>query len=119
MENLTVYYNGSCSICGPEVQYYQKLAVTHARAIEFVDISTHCPVKFHQDDMFRSFHVEDSEGALYKGLEAFLMLWAQLPKFRYLAIILSFPILKQIASIVYAYILAPWLYRRFMKNSKF
>ncbi|MGC6475428.1 MAG: thiol-disulfide oxidoreductase DCC family protein [Parvibaculales bacterium] len=118
MEKLTVYYNGSCTICGPEVQYYQKLSETHNRDIKFIDISTACPTNLNQDAMLRSFHVETENGTMHQGLDAFLALWAQLPKFRYLAQVLRLPILKQVAAVVYTYILAPWLYHRFMKNSK-
>jgi hypothetical protein len=48
---------------------------------------------------------------LTSGIPAFLVLWAQMPKYRWLAKTVSLPGVKQIASVIYDYVLAPAIYR--------
>jgi len=51
------------------------------------------------------------DGALTSGIPAFLVLWAQMPKYRRLGQIVGLPGVKQIASVLYDYVLAPVIYR--------
>ena len=50
------------------------------------------------------------QGALTSGIEGFLVLWAQMPRYRWLGRFLGGPGIKQIASITYDYALAPTIY---------
>jgi len=47
---------------------------------------------------------------------AFVALWRRLPKFIWLARLIDWPPMRNIAGLVYSYILAPWLYRRFVRQ---
>jgi hypothetical protein len=51
------------------------------------------------------------EGTLTSGIPAFLVLWAQMPRYRWLARIVGFPGIIQIASFTYDHLLAPAIYR--------
>ena len=44
------------------------------------------------------------EGKILSGAESLLVLWAKLPKWRILSIILSWPILKQLWQIAYEFL---------------
>ncbi len=51
------------------------------------------------------------DGTLTSGIPAFLVLWAQMPKYRWLARVVGFPGIKQIACLAYDHVLAPAIYR--------
>ena len=53
---------------------------------------------------------------LSSGVPAFLMLWAQMPRYRLLGQILGLPGIRQIASAAYDHIFAPALYRRHLRR---
>ena len=63
-----------------------------------------------------------SDGQVIHGLPAFRKLWAEMPRYRILAILTNFPIVREIAALVYDKILAPLLFKshlkRFQKNSE-
>lgn len=116
--DLTVYYNGACNICGPEVALYRKLAADHDAAINFIDISASCPVTMDKTTLLKQFHVRDGDERMHKGLDAFILLWKRLPKFRHLATLTSIPGIRHLGQFVYLNIIAPWLYRRYLKQIK-
>lgn len=51
------------------------------------------------------------DGRLTSGIAAFLVLWADMPRYRWLARIVGLPGVRQIASATYDYLLAPAIYR--------
>lgn len=110
---ITVIYNQTCPICSREVGAYQRYAERNDLPIDFAALDA--PVVGEQglsaDDAARRLHVV-RDGVLLSGTEAFLALWAAMPRFRWLARVLSVPPFRQIAGFVYEKIAAPWLYRR-------
>ena len=61
---LTVYFNGACNICAPEVALYRRRTQTHRRThVYYCDISTAdlpagLPAGTLRDDMLRRLHVQ-------------------------------------------------------------
>lgn len=51
------------------------------------------------------------DGALSSGIPAFLVLWAQMPRYRWLATVVGLPGVKQITAAIYDFVLAPAIYR--------
>ena len=51
------------------------------------------------------------KGQLTSGIPAFLVLWAQMPRYRWLGRIVGLPGIRQIASALYDFVLAPFIYR--------
>lgn len=115
-KTITVYYNGSCNICGPEVALYQKLALENNAKIKFIDVSGSCPANMNQTTLLRQFHVRDRDGNMKIGLDGFILLWTQLPRFRILAKVCALPGIHLLGQTVYRHVLAPWLYRRYLKQ---
>ncbi|MGC6504936.1 MAG: thiol-disulfide oxidoreductase DCC family protein, partial [Parvibaculales bacterium] len=114
---ITVYYNGSCNICGPEVALYQRLAAESGADVEFMDVSGDCPADMDQTTLLRQFHVRDTDGTLKIGLDGFILLWRRLPRFRMLANVTALPVIRHLGQVVYLHIIAPWLFRRYQKQT--
>lgn len=114
-DKLTVFYNGSCSICGPEVAYYRQCAETDEADISFEDVAHPSSELYERVDYLKRFHVRQGE-IEYSGIEAFIMLWRQLPQFRWLARLVSLPIIRPVGAVIYDHVLAPLLYWRFRRQ---
>jgi predicted DCC family thiol-disulfide oxidoreductase YuxK len=107
----TVIYNGSCPICSVEVSAYRRHALAHDLPLDFADLTRTDMAAFGlTPDLAarRLYLVQD--GQMYSGIEAFLRLWAAMPKYRWLARIVGLPVVRPIARLVYDHVAAPLLY---------
>ena len=57
-----------------------------------------------------------ADGQVIDGLPAFQKLWAEMPRYKILATVTNFPIVREIAALIYDRILAPLLYRSHLKR---
>jgi predicted DCC family thiol-disulfide oxidoreductase YuxK len=117
-----IFYNGSCTVCAPEVRMYEKLVAQEKgvkdNPIEFVDISVSAPEEFLQEDMLKRLHAKLPNGDVISGVPAFITLWKQVPGFKGLAFIINLPFIRTLAIKVYDNILAPTLYKRYIRSIK-
>ena len=119
---LTVYFNGACNICAPEVAVYRRRTQAHGCAhISYYDISTAdlptgLPAGTVRDDMLRRLHIQKDD-IWYSGVDAFIHLWAEVPGFNWLARLVGLPPVRMIAVPVYDHVLAPWLYQRHLRRA--
>lgn len=92
---LTVLYDGACPLCRREISVYQGLKPRHTDApICFADVSDVAlplPQGTTREQLMSRFHVQDREGRLLSGAQAFLVLWAALPGWRWLAMLGRLP----------------------------
>ncbi|MFW2587445.1 thiol-disulfide oxidoreductase DCC family protein [Sagittula sp. SSi028] len=89
---VTVYYDGSCPLCSVEIGHYEKCA--RAGQLAFVDVSQEgasLGADLDADTAMRRFHVRQADGALASGAAGFVALWAQLPRWRWLAKLARLP----------------------------
>ena len=111
---MKVYYNESCNICRAEVNLYKKQNI---KEIEWVDITNNIAAEkdTSKDDktLLRRLHVK-KDGKIFSGAEAFLIVWKNIPKYKFLYLILRLPLIFQIFSITYE-VVAFLLY---LKNKK-
>ena len=111
---MKVYYNKSCSICKAEIDLYKK---QNCEDIEWVDITNNsdaCNETFRSEKkLLRRLHVSHEE-KIYEGVDAFLMVWKRIPKYKFLYNFLKLPIIFSVFSIVYE-VVAFFLY---LKNKK-
>ncbi len=88
----TVYFDGSCSLCGAEIGYYRRK--DQDRALCFVDISETVavpPEGITQERAMKRFHVRTSDGRVLSGAAAFVEVWTRLPRWRWAASAASLP----------------------------
>ena len=111
---MKVYFNNSCKICKAEIDLYKKEKISD---INWIDITGNQNAKIETNKSFkellRRLHVK-KDGKIFSGAKAFLLVWKNIPKYRILYSILSFPIIYHIFSVVYE-IVAFFLY---LKNKK-
>ena len=115
MENSTktsVLYNATCPVCNLEIQHYARYARTHGLPIRFDDLNTDARNQWglDADTAARRLYVLKN-GTLTSGIPAFLVLWAQMPRYRVLAKVVGLPGVRHIATLAYDHVLAPAIYR--------
>ena len=107
-----VYFNNSCNICRMEINHYKKIANTD---LEWVDITNNeDAVKItskSQKELLRRLHVI-VDGEVVGGAKAFIIIWSKIPKYNFLAKILSFKPLFFLFHYAYEFV----AYFLFLKN---
>jgi predicted DCC family thiol-disulfide oxidoreductase YuxK len=115
MENrpeTAVLYNANCPVCSFEIGHYARYAGKAGLTIRFDDLNTDARASWGLDAdtaARRLFVLHDGE--LTSGIPAFLVLWAQMPRYRLLGRIVGLPGIRHIASAAYDHVLAPLIYR--------
>ena len=107
-----VLYNAQCPVCNFEISHYAKYAEKLALPIRFDDLNTDARNAWDltEDQAARRLYVVH-EGELSSGIPAFLVLWRQMPRYRWLARLVGLPGVRQGAELAYDWVLAPLIYR--------
>ena len=110
---ITVYYDGKCGLCAKEIEHYRKIApdgifiwqdlTQSATELNALGVSL--------SDGLKLLHARDEDGGLHVGVDAFLLIWKQLARWRLLGLFVALPLIRQIADIVYR-LFAAWRFRR-------
>ena len=109
---MKVFFNNSCSICRSEINIYKKQGI---KQLEWIDITNNKIAE--QDtqktdkDLLRRLHVK-SDGKIYAGAKAFIILWEKMPKFKLLGKILSMPIIYHVFSFIYEIVAFFFIYKK-------
>lgn len=78
---LTVFYDGSCSVCAAEMELYRRKH--HGGRLVFADIGAPdfdpAPYGIGLDDFMAQMHAIDGAGRVYRGVEAFWAIWQAFP----------------------------------------
>jgi predicted DCC family thiol-disulfide oxidoreductase YuxK len=134
-DNLTcatqVMFDGACPLCRAEIGLYQQAALEATTPgsppLEWVDVSrASFALPGEQagpsvEALRRRFHVRTAQGQWLSGAAAFVYLWAQLPRWRWLAALAKLPGLLWLMEMAYRGFLpvrphlqrvARWLQRR-------
>jgi predicted DCC family thiol-disulfide oxidoreductase YuxK len=99
----TVLYNASCPVCNFEIQHLNSDARVHWG--------------LDADAAAKRLYVLH-EGKLSSGIPAFLVLWAQMPRYRWLAWTFGLPGIFQSACWIYDFVLAPVIYRLHLRRMR-
>lgn len=110
---ITVFFDGKCSLCAREIRHYQKIAPDGVFNWQDITIDTKqlesCGVSY--IEALRLLHVLDEKEKLHIGVNAFIVIWRQLKRWRWLAYIVRLPILHQLVAIIYR-LFAHWRFKR-------
>lgn len=107
-----VLYNAACPVCNFEISHYARYADRNGLPIRFDDLNSDARGRWglDADTAARRLYVVH-DGQLTSGIPAFLVLWRQMPRYRWLARMVGLVGLRQVAGVVYDHILAPLIYR--------
>ena len=107
-----VLYNANCPVCNFEIRHYAQYAGDNDLPIRFDDLNSDALEQWglDADAAARRLYVLN-EGALTSGIPAFLILWSKMPRYRWLAKVVGLPLVRQVASMMYDFVLAPIIYR--------
>lgn len=105
MTKPTVFYNGSCPVCRTEIEHYRDLDAADGAAIDFEDINADeaalSTVGLDRETASRRLYVRDGNGEVLAGIPAFAAIWDRLPRYRWLATLSRWPVMRTVL---------PWLY---------
>ena len=111
-EKLTVLYNDTCPICAREVAAYRRVTAARGAPVDYVGLSEGREGAFGLscDAAARRLHVLRGAERL-DGVAAFAALWEHIPRLRWLARVVRWPVVRPLAGWLYEHLAAPALYR--------
>ena len=111
---MKVYFNNSCKICKAEIDIYKKEKINQISWIDITNNQVACKETNKNDkELLRRLHVE-KDGKIFSGAQAFLLVWKNIPRYKFLYSFFRLPIVFHIFSFIYE-IIAYFLY---LKNRK-
>ena len=109
---IKVFFNNSCNVCRLEINHYKKISDDN---LEWVDITNNQQAvnltSKSKEELLRRLHVIDN-GEVRRGAKAFIIIWSKIPKYNFLAKILSFKPLFFLFHYAYEFV----AYFLFLKN---
>lgn len=116
-EETAVLYNADCPVCNFEISHYAKYADQKELPIRFDDLNGDALAEWglDADTAARRLYVS-KDGALFSGIPAFLILWADMPRYKWLARLVGLPGIKQLSGLAYDYVLAPLIYKMHVRR---
>jgi len=112
-QSCSIYYNDACPICDGEIAHYRKLTDADALALRFHEISRDAAhlkqYRLSTEDLKRRLYLIDQTGNLKGGADAFLLIWREIPRYRWAARLLAWKPVFWLAEIVYDGLVAPCL----------
>ena len=100
---INVYYDGKCSLCSKEIQYYK--SISDINTFKWYDIASEplylSTINVTQKDALLYLHATDHKGDLKIGVDAFIIIWKELRFWKYLGFFISLPLIKQITIFIY------------------
>jgi predicted DCC family thiol-disulfide oxidoreductase YuxK len=112
---LEVIYNSVCPVCDAGIcQFQKKVNPEHGQYV-WLDINSD-PDRLSAhgvavDDVRLKLHAIDRTGQLRVGMEAVSAIFAEIPRYKWLAFLTRLPVLKQISALIYnltAHVLYRW-----------
>ncbi len=102
-----------------EIGHYARYAGDKGLPIRFDDLNSDARDRWgiDADTAARRLYVL-FQGVLTSGIPAFLVLWAQMPRYRWLARVVGLPGVRQVATLAYDHVLAPMIYRWHLRRQR-
>jgi predicted DCC family thiol-disulfide oxidoreductase YuxK len=110
---ITVFYDGKCGLCSKEINHYRKIAPSSI--FKWQDI-TKSVCELNQEgitlvECLKLLHAKDNSGQIHVGVDAFILIWKQLRRWRLLAFLVGLPIIRHIVNALYR-AFANWRFKK-------
>ncbi|WP_108836267.1 thiol-disulfide oxidoreductase DCC family protein [Tateyamaria sp. Alg231-49] len=111
-DNTRVLYNADCPVCSFEINHYSAYSERTGLPIRFEDLNRDALDEWglSPDEAARRLYVM-KDAQMYSGIPAFIVLWQDMPRYNWLARLISLPGLNKLACVTYDLVLAPVIYR--------
>ena len=74
---ITVFYDGKCSLCSKEINYYKTIA--NPKKFTWLDVANNPnylkSIDVNLSDALMQLHVLDNKNNIYVGVDAFIIIW--------------------------------------------
>lgn len=109
----TIFYDGKCGLCRREIEHYKRIAPVGVFAwVDItVDPSVTQTIGISYANGLKLLHAQDAQGKLHVGVDAFLLIWQQIPRWRILAVMVALPLIRPLANSAYR-VFAAWRFNR-------
>lgn len=110
---ITVFYDGKCGLCSREINHYRQVApegIFHWQDITVSDEELQ-KAGVSLAEGLKLLHAKDQTGQLHVGVDAFILIWQQLKRWRLLAVIVALPLIRQCVNWLYE-AFAEWRFKR-------
>ncbi len=112
-----VLYNETCPVCRFEIDAYRRRVLADGLPIQFDPLDRAADWGLTPDQAARQLHVWQ-DGRVLEGLEAFRALWSAMPRWRWLARVTGWPVVRPLAAKLYDQMAAPILYRMHLRRQR-
>lgn len=110
---IRVFYDGKCGLCRREIEHYKRIAPVGV--FDWVDITVDASslekLGIAYADGLKLLNAQDAQGKLHVGVDAFILIWRQIPRWRVLASIVGAGFIRRVANIAYR-AFAAWRFNR-------
>ena len=100
---IKVFFDGKCNLCSKEINYYKSIA--DKNIFQWLDIASNPKylksINVLQKDALLYLHATDENNKLFKGVDAFLLIWKNIKYWKILYFLISLPIIKQLSILLY------------------
>ena len=108
---MKVYFNNSCKICRAEINMYKKQNIENLNWIDITkNKNAELETKKTDKELLRRLHVE-KDGKIYVGIDGFLLIWKNIPKYNILYKFFKLPVIYQLFYVGYE-IVAFFLFKK-------
>jgi len=110
---ITVFYDGKCGLCRSEIEHYKRIAPEGIFIWQDITIDAALLEKLGISyvDGLKLLHAQDKNGKIHIGVEAFILIWLQIPRWRILAAFVNLPLIRPLANLAYN-LFANWRFKR-------
>ncbi|MDZ7906749.1 MAG: DCC1-like thiol-disulfide oxidoreductase family protein [Cypionkella sp.] len=115
--SLRILFNDTCPICAREMGIYARDARRAGAQMQFCPLDSFDSFGLDADTAARRLHVLQG-GQLLVGIDAFIAIWAALPRWAWAARAARWPVIYPTLCAAYNYILAPIIYRLHVRRQK-
>ena len=110
---IKVFYDGACGLCSREMTHYKKVAPVGI--FEWIDITKDIhlfeSLGYSKEEGLRALHTLDKKGRMFIGVDAFILIWSQLKRWRILSFMVSLPVVYQVIKFLYKHF-ANWRFKK-------
>jgi predicted DCC family thiol-disulfide oxidoreductase YuxK len=110
MTKTDVLYNGDCPVCSFEIGHYAKIAERDGLPMTFQPLKDNAADWGMDPDVAARRLYVRRDGQVYGGMDAFILLWQDLPRYGWLAKLCSLPVIRPTTVFLYDRIAAPLIY---------